>query len=126
MWLITPDAVRAFGLPPRDTVQQAAAAMQAAMTGPPDPHAPAALGGMLLDQIATAIEGKRLVIVADAPLQGQVPFAALMVPSPSAEQGQPLVQFHEYRDRTIGRRACVDPLGHRQPSAPRGRDCRVR
>ena len=51
VWLITPDAVRAFGLPPRDTVQQAAAAMQAAMTGPPDPHAPAALGGMLLDQL---------------------------------------------------------------------------
>ena len=95
VWLVTHDAVRAYTLPPRATVLAAVDALRLALAGSSDPRAFDGLGAMLLGPVARAIEGKRLVIIADAPLQAGVPFAALNVPAPSAEQGQAVVQSHE-------------------------------
>ncbi len=102
LWLVTPQSLKSYELPKRSQIEEIANRVIIGITGqnnvPPAnnieyqkqqayikqakadyPQTSAELGKMLLGQIASEIEGKRLLIVADGVLQ-YVPFAALPKP----------------------------------------------
>ncbi|MBA4124994.1 MAG: CHAT domain-containing protein [Acidobacteria bacterium] len=102
LWLVTPQSLKSYELPKRSQIEETANRVIIGITGqnnvPPAnnieyqkqqayikqakadyPQTSAEFGKMLLGQIASEIEGKRLLIVADGVLQ-YVPFAALPKP----------------------------------------------
>jgi CHAT domain-containing protein len=99
LWVVSPASLRAYELPARKAVLDAAKALRGAIDVPDDrarfDAASAALGAMLLGPAGAEIDGKRLVIVADAALQSRVPLAALTLPAASADHGKLLVEAHE-------------------------------
>jgi CHAT domain-containing protein/predicted negative regulator of RcsB-dependent stress response len=106
LWLVTPTDIQVYTLPPRSKIETAAAAFRESITAE-EPRVPGEdtlkhvaslrraranypksaleLSRMVLSPVLSAIENKRLIIVADGALQ-YVPFAALPVPveSPSS------------------------------------------
>jgi CHAT domain-containing protein len=99
LWVVSSASLRAYELPTRKAVLDAAKALRAAIDVPDDRKrfnaASAALGAMLLGPAGAEIDGKRLVIVADGALQSRVPFAALTLPAASADRGKLVVETHE-------------------------------
>lgn len=118
LWTVTPGAIEAYELPPRATVEALAEEVYGLLTarqssdGEPAgeyrrrvesseaqyPRRAAELSRMLLGQVASRIEGKRLLIAGDGALH-HIPLDAL--PDPSADVGDaaagyaPLVLKHE-------------------------------
>jgi CHAT domain-containing protein len=98
LFVVGATSLEAHRLPPRAAIESAVESGLKALARPPRGADPAAarsaleeLSGMLLGPASGAIEGKRLVVVPDGPLQ-TVPFAAL--PSP-ARQGEALIERHQ-------------------------------
>jgi CHAT domain-containing protein len=98
VWVVSPASLHTYQLPGRKAVLAAANALRKAIGMPDDradfDTASATLGAMLLGPAAADIDGKRLVIVADAALQTRVPFAALTLPAASGH-GTLVVEAHE-------------------------------
>jgi len=94
LWVVTPHSVAVHELPGRRTVLEGADSLRAAIAAPDETarfaDASAAAGAMLLGPAGAKIDGKRLVIIADAALQSRVPFVALTLPD-----GKPVVAAHE-------------------------------
>ena len=92
VWLVSPDNISAAVLPPKTAVEEATRRFHDALLDPGGkPEQPGAeLGKMLLGDMSSRLEGKRLLIVADGALQ-YLPFAAL----PDPADGQPLIIRHE-------------------------------
>jgi CHAT domain-containing protein len=100
MFVVSPTSLRAYELPARGELVAAAKALRSAIIDAPDDAArfqaaSARLGDMLLGQASDAINGKRLVIIADAALQSRVPFTALTLPANAADHGKLLVETNE-------------------------------
>jgi CHAT domain-containing protein/tetratricopeptide (TPR) repeat protein len=99
VWTVTRSSLRAYELPPRARIETAARAFYERVTRS---HrravrrsaelAGAELGAMVLAPLREALNGRRLLVVADGVLQ-YVPFAAL--PDPSGNDAAPLVVGHE-------------------------------
>ncbi len=120
LWLVTPQSLKSYELPKRAQIEESANRVISAITvrnnAPGNnaaerqkwlarikladasyPKFAAELSKMLLGQIASEIEGKRLIIVGDGALQ-YVPFAALpkpVQPNGAASAGAPLVASNE-------------------------------
>jgi CHAT domain-containing protein/tetratricopeptide (TPR) repeat protein len=88
LWAVTGEKLVSHELPRAATIEAAAAALYKGASGSRAGMSRATeqmaseLGKMLLGPIAGVIDGKRLVVVADGPLQ-YVPFAALGMPDPA-------------------------------------------
>ncbi|HWM92511.1 MAG TPA: CHAT domain-containing protein [Thermoanaerobaculia bacterium] len=97
LWVVTPDSLSTFELPPRAEVEDAARQAYSLLTashrtlarGRAD-LALAELSKMLLGPAAGLLEGKRLVVVPDGALH-YIPFSALPAPGTT----EPLVERHE-------------------------------
>jgi CHAT domain-containing protein len=140
LWVVTPDSLKTYKLPPREQVEKAARQVYESLTARSvfddleNPaqrqsriaeadtqfrRASAALSRMLLAPAAAEIGTKRLIIVADGALQ-YVPFAALSVDR-SAGNYRPLVIDHEIASLPSASSLAVQrqTLANRQP-APKG------
>ncbi len=93
VWVVSRTRVRSAVLPGRKQIEDAVKAVVRRWSDPlaPDdaPGPAAALSRMVLGPVAGALQGERLLVVADGPLQ-QVPFAAL----PSPERGRALLDTY--------------------------------
>jgi CHAT domain-containing protein/tetratricopeptide (TPR) repeat protein len=107
LWAVTADSVRAYELPARGKIEEAAKALYKWVASPEQPEqprqvhrAPGArssaleLSNMILAPAAASLKSKRLVIVPDGPLQ-YVPFSTLIDPAADPKDAQPLVVDHE-------------------------------
>ncbi|HWX42015.1 MAG TPA: CHAT domain-containing protein [Blastocatellia bacterium] len=107
LWAVTADSVRAYELPARGKVEAAAKALYKWAASPEQPGQPhrvnrahgarspaLELSNMILAPAAASLKSKRLVIVADGPLQ-YVPFSTLIDPAAEPKEAQPLVLDHE-------------------------------
>jgi CHAT domain-containing protein/Tfp pilus assembly protein PilF len=100
LWVVSSTSLRAFELPGRKEIGQVARSLHERLKRPGDRDATSQrkdrerLSEMILGPALDAIAGRRLVIVADGALQ-YVPFAALLVRSPSQGMIVPLVVEHE-------------------------------
>jgi CHAT domain-containing protein len=100
LWKVTSDSLASFELPPRQSVEKEALRAYYVLSNSQrreargsTSRATSLLSQMLLGQVASSLaEGKRLIIITDAPLQG-IPFAALPNPANLAEE--PLITSYE-------------------------------
>jgi CHAT domain-containing protein/tetratricopeptide (TPR) repeat protein len=85
LWMVTGEKLVSYELPPAAKIETAAGALYKGLSGSragtwrATDQTASELGATLLGPVASAIDGKRLVVVADGPLQ-YVPFAALGMP----------------------------------------------
>lgn len=100
LWIVGPTSLQAFELPGRQAIGEVARSLHERLKTPGDRDAASQrkdrelLSKMVLEPVLDAIAGRRLAIVADGALQ-YVPFAALLVRSPSQGRIVPLVVEHE-------------------------------
>lgn len=97
VWALTRDHVKSYALPARAEVDEAARRVYKALAAKPDDgagaelnEASANLSRMILSPVASELEKRRVIVVADGSLN-YVPFQALPVPS----KDEPLVANHE-------------------------------
>jgi CHAT domain-containing protein/predicted negative regulator of RcsB-dependent stress response len=91
LWVVTPDRLLSYELPPRKQIEAAVRTAYEALSSRSGLGARLeSLSEMILAPAASAIHAKRLVIVPDGALQ-YLPFTTLLSP----ETGQPLIAEHE-------------------------------
>jgi CHAT domain-containing protein/uncharacterized protein HemY len=97
VWAVTRDRVKSYRLPARAQLDDAARRVYKALESKPDEGeeltaASAELSRMILSPVASELNKRRIIVVADGSLN-YIPFQALPVPSNS--DGEPLVARHE-------------------------------
>lgn len=100
LWLVTPTEITSYSLPSEADIQKVVNKLRDAITNPRHRHRPVyiqqasqAVSEILLSPLASQLQNKRLVIVADGILQ-YLPFAALSDPT-LPNNYQPLFVNHE-------------------------------
>lgn len=95
VWAVTRDHVKSYKLPARAEVAEVAGRVYKAFASAPGAGeelaaASAELSRMILSPVASELDKRRIIVVADGPLNS-IPFQALPIPS----GGEPLVATHE-------------------------------
>jgi CHAT domain-containing protein len=97
VWAVTRDHIKSYRLPARAQVDEAARRVYKALESKPDDGeelaaASAELSRIILSPLASELNKRRIIVVADGSLN-YIPFQAL--PAPSNPDGEPLVASHE-------------------------------
>jgi CHAT domain-containing protein/Tfp pilus assembly protein PilF len=104
LWAVTPESVKAFELPPRSAIEEAARrvyedlrTLSAGAAGAEELSRRRDLARLLLGPVAASLGERRLVLVTDGALQ-YLPFAALPEPGATTGAERLLIERHEILD----------------------------